>query len=169
MFNRRVNYIQPKKKKLFSLNLSLLPESYFCQVKVTSNRISTLLQGISHMFSCIKLPKLFLLQLQLMVLTPSTMKFSHLASLKVQILKLRRKIMCSSSAVRLISVQKRLQENCCHVSYYARLLIWRFNSQWKQILRRKSNTIRYNYDAQSYSQNFDEGRSDDNPSPLAPR
>lgn len=32
-------------------------------MKVTSNRISSLSQGISHVFSCIKLPKLFLLQL----------------------------------------------------------------------------------------------------------
>ncbi|KAL2488014.1 uncharacterized protein Fot_41306 [Forsythia ovata] len=104
-----------------------------------------------------------------MVPDASTMKFSHIASLKIQILKFRRRIMCSSSAVRFITVQKRLLETCFHGSYSARLLIWRFKSQWKQLQRMKSHNIRYNYDAQSYSQNFDEGCSDDNPSPLAPR
>lgn len=140
------------------------------KISYSAIRISALLQGISHIFSRIKLPKtLSSAAIQWMVLDGSTMKFSHLASLKIQIQKLRRKIMCSSSAIKLISFQKRLQENCCHGSYYARLLIWRFKSPWSKLLRRKSNTIRYNYDAQSYSQNFDEGCSDDNPSPLAPR
>lgn len=52
----------------------------------------------------------------------------------------------------------------------ARLLLWRVRSKWKQLLMsRPSNTMRYNYDAQSYFKNFDHGSADDNPSPLAPR
>ncbi|KAL0435554.1 UNVERIFIED_CONTAM: hypothetical protein Sradi_0263300 [Sesamum radiatum] len=69
----------------------------------------------------------------------------------------------TSTATLVNSVQRETTETCRHGSYAAWLLLWRFRSQWKRLLSKQSNKTRYNYDAQSYSRNFDNGCSDDNP------
>ncbi|CAI9107561.1 OLC1v1006939C1 [Oldenlandia corymbosa var. corymbosa] len=68
-------------------------------------------------------------------------------------------------------VERRVPVKCFQGSYHvAKRLVWRFKSEWKPIAQRwqRSSTSRYSYDAQSYSQNFDDGCSDEHRSPLAP-
>ncbi|KAK4407263.1 hypothetical protein Sango_0307300 [Sesamum angolense] len=99
------------------------------------------------------------------------MKMSKIMSLKkILMFKWGKAFLARGSTAALVnSVQRETTETCRHGSYAAWLLLWRFRSQWKRLLSKQSNKTRYNYDAQSYSRNFDNGCSDDNPSPLAPR
>ncbi|CAI9118067.1 OLC1v1019582C1 [Oldenlandia corymbosa var. corymbosa] len=68
-------------------------------------------------------------------------------------------------------VERRVPVKCFQGSYHvAKRLVWRFKSEWKPIAQRwqRSTTSRYSYDAQSYSQNFDDDCSNEHRSPLAP-
>ncbi|CAL5432583.1 unnamed protein product [Camellia sinensis] len=81
-----------------------------------------------------------------------------------------RRITCSGSA---IGFQRRAQVEIHHGScaFLLGKLICRLKSQWKQTLRweRRTSTVLYSYDIQSYSQNFDDGCLDEHISPFAPR
>ncbi|CAK9162179.1 unnamed protein product [Ilex paraguariensis] len=67
-----------------------------------------------------------------------------------------------------VCVQREVPAKCCHGSYGARQLLWRFWSQWKQAVRWQRSTAQFSYDPHSYSQNFDDGCFHDHLSPLAP-
>ncbi|KAL3531196.1 hypothetical protein ACH5RR_010518 [Cinchona calisaya] len=101
------------------------------------------------------------------------MKFSNMLSMKkIQILKWGRRIAGSGgSAVTLGNVQRRVPVKCCQVSHVAKQLVLRLKSRWKPALnlRWQRSSTRYSYDARSYSQNFDDGCSNEHRSPLAPK
>lgn len=104
------------------------------------------------------------------VLEEQIMKFPNTLALKrIQLLKWGRRVASSSSAVTLGNIQRRAPVSCCHGSYVARQLVWRLKSLWKAAVKWQRSSIRYGYDAHSYSKNFDDGSFKDRPSPLVPK
>lgn len=101
-----------------------------------------------------------------------SMKFSTMLSMKkIQILKWGRRTAGNGSGVTLGSVQRRVPVRCCQGSHVAKQLVLRLKSQWRPALSLKwqRGNMSYSYDARSYSQNFDDGCSNDHRSPLAPK
>ncbi|KAK4732135.1 hypothetical protein R3W88_025123 [Solanum pinnatisectum] len=92
------------------------------------------------------------------------------SSKMIQMLKWHgRRVAHSSSDVTLVSVERRAPVNCFKGLHIARQLYWRLKSQWRQLLSWQRSSVRFSYDAYSYSQNFDDGCSEEHRSPLAPR
>ncbi|KAL9228253.1 hypothetical protein vseg_003854 [Gypsophila vaccaria] len=92
----------------------------------------------------------------------------------VQILKAGRRVACagsSSAASGAAAVSKTRHLQCFRGgSLLLKQLVWRIRSRWRQYYmdrQQKGCTVKYSYDAQSYSQNFDSGRSFDRCSPSA--
>ncbi|PHT86321.1 hypothetical protein T459_08427 [Capsicum annuum] len=75
----------------------------------------------------------------------------------------------SSADVTLTGVERRAPVNCFKGLHIAKQLYWRLKSQWRRLLSWQRSSVRFTYDAYSYSQNFDDGCSKEHRSPLAPR
>ncbi|CAO2840488.1 unnamed protein product [Amaranthus hypochondriacus] len=83
------------------------------------------------------------------------------------------KISCNGTSCSYMRINKRVPTKCCQQGSFILIkqLYWKIRARFKLFwltTQHRGNAINYSYDAQSYLQNFDNGRNLDHPSPFVP-
>ncbi|KAK1267495.1 hypothetical protein QJS04_geneDACA000047 [Acorus gramineus] len=69
----------------------------------------------------------------------------------------------SERVVALANVRRKVGLDWCGVSVFLKQIAWKLKSQWRNAVGSQKDRLRFGYDPQSYSQNFDDCSTCDHP------